>query len=148
MAEIILLVLCTTAWSSLNSYIAHEMPDLNMKLLSDTFKCVKNTLDTIMADQAAQGLGVPKMEDYVTEEMEEKLWKMGMLGESNPDQLRNTILFLVGSRFGVRGGKKHALCLDTLLLRFKLKKFMAKDAWCIVKGSVRPIREEFKVIDL
>ena len=62
-----------------------------MKLLSDTFKCVKNTLDTAMVDQAAQGLGVPKMKDYITEEMEEKLSKMGILGESNPDQLRNTI---------------------------------------------------------
>ena len=36
--------------ASLSSYIAHEMPDLNMKLLSDTFKHVKNTLDTTMAE--------------------------------------------------------------------------------------------------
>ena len=47
------------------------------------------------------------MKDYVTEEMEEKLRKMVILGESNPDHLRNTILFLVGSRFGLRGGKGH-----------------------------------------
>ena len=47
------------------------------------------------------------MKDYITDEMEEKLWKMGILGESNPDQLRNTILFLVRSRFSLRGGKEH-----------------------------------------
>ena len=79
--------------------------------LSDMFKCVKNTLDTTMVDRAAQGLGVPKMKDYIAEEMKEKLWKMGILGESNPNQLRNTILFLVRSRFGLRGGNEHhALC--------------------------------------
>ena len=36
--------------ASLNSYIARELPDLNIKLLSDMFKRVKNTLDTAMAD--------------------------------------------------------------------------------------------------
>ena len=64
--------------ASLSSCIACELLDLNMNLLGDTFKCVKNTLDTTMVDRAAQGLGVPKMKDYITEEIEEKLWKMGI----------------------------------------------------------------------
>ena len=33
--------------------------------------------------------------------------KKKVLGESNPDQLRWTIFFLIGSRFGLRGRKEH-----------------------------------------
>ena len=39
---------------------------------------------------------VKKQANFITYEMEEKLWKFGILGEENPDQLRNTDLFLIG----------------------------------------------------
>ena len=33
---------------------------------------------------------VPKQSNLITYEMEKKLWAKGILGEENPDQLRNT----------------------------------------------------------
>ena len=53
------------------------------------------------------GFGVPKQKDFVTPELEDDLWNMGILGETDPDTLRCTIFHFIGSRFGLCGGKEH-----------------------------------------
>ena len=35
------------------------------------------------------------------------LWEKGVLGESNPDQLQKTVLFLLGCGFRLRGIKEN-----------------------------------------
>lgn len=53
------------------------------------------------------GLGLVRSKDIVTEEHEELLWQKGILGESDPDQLRRTVMYLIGVKFGLRGGAEH-----------------------------------------
>ena len=38
---------------------------------------------------------------------EEKMWATGMLGEFNPTQLMETVLYLLGINFALRGGYEH-----------------------------------------
>ena len=40
------------------------------------------------------------------EEHEQVLWEKGILGEDSPDKLRQTVFFLIGVRFGLRGLKE------------------------------------------
>ena len=40
------------------------------------------------------------------EEHEQVLWEKGILVEDSPDKLRQTVFFLIGVRFGLRGLKE------------------------------------------
>ena len=76
--------------------------------MSTTFKEIRNTLDNVMKERTCAGIkGRPEC-DVVTENHEQILWKKGILGESNPDQLRRTIFFLYGLWFGLCGGQEHS----------------------------------------
>ena len=77
------------------------------KLLSEKFMKVCNTLDNLLAEQQAMGLGVPKQKDFVTPDMEDNLRNKGILGETDPDTLRHTVFCFIGSRSGLHGGKEH-----------------------------------------
>ena len=77
------------------------------KLMSDAFREVWNTLDNMMKESTRDGVGVTKERDYVSAEHEGILWDKGVLGESNPDQLRKTVFFLLGCRLGFHGIKEH-----------------------------------------
>ena len=48
-----------------------------------------------------------KQAEFTSLEYEEKLWEMGILGEAAPDQLRNTVLFLLGINLALRAGNEH-----------------------------------------
>ncbi len=48
-----------------------------------------------------------KAAEPITLEDEETLWGIHVLGEESPDQLRDTVLFLIGLTFALRGGKEH-----------------------------------------
>jgi hypothetical protein len=43
----------------------------------------------------------------ITVEMENKLWDMGILGESDPPTLLSTIVYLFGLHFALRGRDEH-----------------------------------------
>ena len=45
-------------------------------------------------------------EGPILEEHEQVLWEKGILGEDSPDKLRQTVFFLIGVRFGLRGLKE------------------------------------------
>ena len=93
--------------SALSLYLEREK-GFDKKLMSDTFRDIRNTLDNIMKERAKEGIGANKPErEFVSHEHEEILWSKGILGESNPDQLHRTVFFLIGSRFGLRGCKEH-----------------------------------------
>ena len=61
----------------------------------------------MMKERTCDGVGVTKEREYISAEHETILWDKGVLGESNPDQLRKTVFFLLGSRLGLRGIKEH-----------------------------------------
>ena len=76
------------------------------KLMSRTFKEIRNTLDNIMKERTAEGIPGRPERDYISEEHEQTLWKNGILGEDNPDKWRKTIFFLIGVRFSLHGLKE------------------------------------------
>ncbi len=80
---------------------------LDWKLLDDKeFLSVRNTLDNLMKDRAHSRVGVEKKFDPITVENEEELWLQGLLGSDSPKQLRETVMYLVGLSFALRGGKE------------------------------------------
>ena len=50
---------------------------------------------------------VKKQAKFISSEVENDLWEKGVLGEQNPDQLRETVLFLLGINLGLRAGDEH-----------------------------------------
>ena len=90
----------------LSLYLQHEK-GFSEKLMSDAFREVRNTLDNMMKERTHDGVSVTTERDYVSAEHEGILWDKGVLGESNPDQLRKTVFFLLGCRLGLRGIKEH-----------------------------------------
>lgn len=80
-----------------------------MKFLSDDkFKPIQNTLDALMKQGARDGLGLNKRQAaIITEEMEDELWAQGLLGDSNPRTLLNTVVYVLGLHFALRGRDEH-----------------------------------------
>jgi integrase len=80
-----------------------------LKFLNDPdFMQLKNTLDGVMKDRAKAGLGIRrKQAQVITLEEEEILWQKNVLGSSNPTQLLNTVVYLIGLNFALRGGQEH-----------------------------------------
>ncbi len=83
-----------------------EKSGLDWKLLDREFLSVQNTLDNLMKNRARSRVGVEKKFDPITVKNEEELWAQGLLGSDNPKQLRETVMYLVGLSFALRGGKE------------------------------------------
>ena len=72
------------------------------------FKELTNTVDNIMKLRAQQGIGTSvKQAQEITLDEEEMLWTKGVLGSDNPKTLRQTVFYLLGVHFALRGGKEH-----------------------------------------
>ena len=82
---------------------------LKWKLVEgDDFEELRTVLDNIMTERTQMNIGVnTRQAELITYEMERKLWKKGVLGESNPDQLRNSVLFLLGVNLYLRAVEDH-----------------------------------------
>ena len=78
------------------------------RLISDTppFRDLKYTLDNMMKQCAADGIGVMLKQAEVLSATDDYLWSLGFLGTSNLWQLLKTVV-----AFALRVGKEHrALC--------------------------------------
>ncbi len=86
-----------------------EKRGLFWKLLDDSdFVKVKFTLDNIMKKRAqTQCAPDVRCSTPISYSDEEKMWSSGVLGEQSPDQLRNTVMFLLGMHLALRGGEEH-----------------------------------------
>ena len=82
---------------------------VNWKILDDTeFKEVRTVLDNVMKERASRNIGmVRKQAEYIPFDYEDKMWKDGVLGEEFPNQLRDTVLFLLGINLVLRTGDEH-----------------------------------------
>ena len=81
---------------------------LKWKLIEGDFDRLRNVLDNIMKDRAARCIGtVVKRAQFLSVEKENEMWEKGILGEDNPNQLRDTVLFLLGLNIGLRAGDEH-----------------------------------------
>ncbi len=75
------------------------------------FHPVRNTLDNLMKARALSRISkAANSSDPISQDEEDHLWDKGVLGEDEPDVLRDTIMYLVGLSFALRGGQEqHAL---------------------------------------
>ena len=80
----------------------------NWKLVDGDFRELRSVLDNIMKERAALNIGmVKKQAELITPDFEEKLWQDHVLGEQTPDQLRSTVLFLLGINLALHAGDEH-----------------------------------------
>ena len=72
------------------------------------FNNLRTVLDNVMKQRAEQNIGtVTRQAQLISYEHESKLWDDGILGEETPDQLRDTVLFLLGINLALRAGDEH-----------------------------------------
>ena len=68
----------------------------------------RNSLDAQMKDAKARGLGNKRRQaEPITAEEEDLMWASGVLGTDSPQALVDTMFFLIGMCFGLRGGQEH-----------------------------------------
>ena len=80
-----------------------------MNIFSDgLYKKFCDNLDSQIKELSSNGIGVHvrKAEPFSYDE-KETLWQTGALGTDEPEQLFNTLLFLIGKCFCIRGGQEH-----------------------------------------
>ena len=59
-----------------------------------TFYDVKIVLDNLKKERIAQNIGVNKKQaQFITPEMESKLWREGILGDDTREKLRDSVPF-------------------------------------------------------
>ena len=72
------------------------------------FQQLRVVLDNVMKEHALMNIGTTKRQaNVISYDVEEELWKSGLLGEDTPDRLRSTVLFLIGINVGLRAGDEH-----------------------------------------
>ena len=72
------------------------------------FEELRNTLDNVMKERAANSIGTIKKRAELLSLIEENfLWESGVLGDDCPDKLRSTVLFLLGINVGLRARDEH-----------------------------------------
>ena len=132
---------------------------MKWKLIEGDFEILRNVLDNIMKDRAVKCIGtVVKRAEFLSVEKENEMWEKGVLGESNPNQLRDTVLFLLGLNVGLRAGDEHYyLRRDSQELPSQLQfKRNEKGVRCLVytedsttktnDGSLKSMRKERKAV--
>lgn len=82
-------------------------PDVNF-FESSSFKLFQDTLEAETKRLLSLGVGVSvKISETFSNEHEEKLWNLKLLGSHTPDVLLDTMLFLISKNFGLRSGHEH-----------------------------------------
>ena len=86
-----------------------ERHGFTWKLIDDPeFKDLKFTLDNVMKQRVSDGVGISVRQAQVLSFTDEDfLWSNGFLGMSNPEQLLNTVVFMLGLSCALRAGKEH-----------------------------------------
>ena len=84
------------------------MNGIKWKLIEGDFDKLQNVLDNVMKERAADCIGTTvRCAGFITKEIEYKMWSDAVLGEENPGQLRETVLFLLGLNVGLHAGDEH-----------------------------------------
>ncbi len=85
-----------------------EKQGFHYKLIDDPLMSkFRNTLNNIMKKCTADGLGHRDSSLSIDLEDENILWEKNILGNSDTDQLRDTVFFLLGINFALRRGEEH-----------------------------------------
>ena len=74
---------------------------------SPDFNNLRTVLDNVMKQRAEQNIGtVTRQAQLISYEHESRLWDDRILEEETPDQLRGTVLFLLGINIALLGQNK------------------------------------------
>ena len=86
-----------------------ETEGFNWKIIDDKeFTEVKFTLDNAMKANTSAGIGIAvRQAEVLSFSDEDFLWNNGFLGKSNPQQLLNTVVFVMGMSCALHAGKEH-----------------------------------------
>ena len=86
-----------------------ESMGFTWRLLDDKdFTEVRFTLDNVMKQCVSSGIGIRvKKADIISVVDEDYLWQNCILGSENPQQLLDTIVYLVGLNCALQAGKEH-----------------------------------------
>lgn len=89
-------------------YLRYEV-EQNWDFFRDSnFSLARKALDASMKCATKEGLGLNKRKaEFISNELEEKLWTENHLGTDSPKQLLSTLIFLIGINFGLRARKEH-----------------------------------------
>lgn len=91
-------------YAGLNRYITSEIdPESNLYRSPQFLKC-NQTVDGIIRNLQSQEPTHKKQAQYITPDLESNLWEKGVMGDDTPSKLLNTLLFMCGKYFGLRGG--------------------------------------------
>ncbi|XP_048240504.1 uncharacterized protein KIAA1958-like [Haliotis rufescens] len=73
------------------------------------FEESRTCLDALMKELSKKGLGssARKKTETISMDDEERLWSSGSLGEDDPQQLVDAVLYLTGLHLALRGGREH-----------------------------------------
>ncbi len=72
------------------------------------FRSLRNTMEVVFQSLHEEGIGVEvRHVSIITEEEEERLWQLGVLGDTSPKTLVHSVFFLNGKNFCLRGGRDH-----------------------------------------
>lgn len=72
------------------------------------FEDMHNVLDNVMKERTQAQIGTVKHQaNVISYDFEKDLWEKGVLGDQSPDQLRHTVLFLLGINCTLRAGDEH-----------------------------------------
>ena len=62
-----------------------------------TFAYFRSVLDSVLKEAQAKGIGTSKKRaEVIPEELEDRLWEEGILGDDTPDKLLDTLVFVWG----------------------------------------------------
>ena len=82
-------------------------PGLNL-FENPSVKLFQDSLDAELKSLTRKGVGSEvKQAQAFTEEQEERLWRVGALGDDAADVLLDTMVFLIGKNFALRSGQEH-----------------------------------------
>ncbi|CAG2198686.1 unnamed protein product [Mytilus edulis] len=96
--------------TSLEYFIAEAKKIWSVNFFTDPeFLRARQVLDAIIKERATEGLGANthKQADVISVDEETALYDKGIIGMDNPQQLLDTLLYLCGLHFALRGGNEH-----------------------------------------
>lgn len=94
-------------YAMLNFYVQKQLAK-KWSLFADLdFAEARKCLEIAMKETSAMGiLSGTKRSQSISNEDEKQLWDNGVLGKDYPNQLQNTIIYLIGIHFCIRGGRE------------------------------------------